>query len=543
MPQAGGPTFAEVLSAAVADLIEHGYDSAERVANWIEMLREAALRSMVPLATVEESLIAALKTTYRSKVENGGMLRMHPGVSRFTLERVKPQLRAELDRRILTAADLIVLNRKKTIEDTLQRFSGWATSIPPGGTKAPGVKREAKDAVRKSVASLSFRERRVVIDQSSKMASNLSEILAVDGGALAGIWDHTGAHRPGYHPRPEHVARDGKLFVVRDNWALSQGLMRLTGHQYTDEIERPGELIYCLPGNSPIEFAEFITVGYRRWYNGELTELVTDSGKSIRATPNHPILTPEGWCPIGSLNEGDSVVQVAEQFVQAPEVDANHRRAPMIQQIFSALSEHGSRVFQAGTRKDFHGDGTNGNVDIVFATRALTVDLISSRNQCARDVGFSDAVNTALRGGASFESDDGVLLAAARGVRGYDLTFAGALVEARVTKSAGLLPISDWQPKFSQSGGDNISGYMASPRDGEHAFPFLVSLANIINVNRRPWSGHVFNLQTELGYYTANGLIVHNCSCKYIWLHSLSRLPPDMLTAAGREAIMRARAA
>ncbi len=244
-PIVGAPTFNDVLNAAVADLIANGYDNAERVAEWMIQLRQAAERSMEPLGTVQERLVRALRDTYRAKVEAGGLLRFHPGVSRFTLDRVAPRLRVELDRRIMASADLIKLNRAQTIEVTLQRFSGWATSIPPGGTRKPGVRPEAKDDVKKSLASLSFRERRVAIDQGAKFVNNLSEILAVDGGALAGVWDHTGAHRPGYHPRPEHVARDGKVFVVRGNWAIEQGLMKLAGHQYTDEIERPGELPMC----------------------------------------------------------------------------------------------------------------------------------------------------------------------------------------------------------------------------------------------------------------------------------------------------------
>lgn len=242
--KAGGPTFNEVLAAAVADLTAHGYDSAERVAEWMKMLREAAERSMEPLGTVEERLKRALRDTYRSKVEQGGLLRYHPGVSRFTLDRVAPRLRAELDRRILASADLIVLNRKKTIELTLQRFSGWATSIPPGGKKVPGAKVEAKDAVRESLASLSFRERRVAIDQGHKFAANLSAILAVDGGALAGIW-HSHWRRPGYNYREDHKDRDELIFVVRGNWAIEQGLMKLAGRKYTDEITSPGEEVYC----------------------------------------------------------------------------------------------------------------------------------------------------------------------------------------------------------------------------------------------------------------------------------------------------------
>src|SRR5207247_2394734 len=103
------------------------------------------------------------------------------------IDQIKPALHAELERRIMASADLIKLNRKAAIEKTVQRFSGWATSVPPGGTRATDKKKE-KDSIKKSLKSLPFEERRVIIDQSHKFVANLNEIVAKDGGAIAGRW-------------------------------------------------------------------------------------------------------------------------------------------------------------------------------------------------------------------------------------------------------------------------------------------------------------------------------------------------------------------
>ena len=35
----------------------------------------------------------------------------------------------------------------------------------------------------------------------------------------------------------------------------------------------------------------------------------------------------------------------------------------------------------------------------------------------------------------------------------------------------------------------------------------------IVKIGRRRWSGHVYNLQTDTGWYLANGIITHNCRC------------------------------
>src|ERR1700744_967353 len=96
-----GGSFYQTLTAAVADLAEYGFDSAERVEIWIRRIREAAVYSMTPLHVLERSLQETFRGIYRDKIERGGILRQHPGVPKFTIDRVKPRLRGELDRRLM----------------------------------------------------------------------------------------------------------------------------------------------------------------------------------------------------------------------------------------------------------------------------------------------------------------------------------------------------------------------------------------------------------------------------------------------------------
>lgn len=35
----------------------------------------------------------------------------------------------------------------------------------------------------------------------------------------------------------------------------------------------------------------------------------------------------------------------------------------------------------------------------------------------------------------------------------------------------------------------------------------------VVDIGRRSWQGHVYNLQTETGWYLANSIVVHNCRC------------------------------
>jgi hypothetical protein len=235
--------FYEVISAAIADLSEHGFDSQERVERWMRELRAAAVECLVPASVLERNLRDVLERTYSRTLATGRLAKVQPGVSNFTVQMLTPKLRAELDRRILASANLIKLNREASIQRTLQRFSGWATSIPAGGSDV--VKRgEEAQKVRRSIAGLPFEERRVVIDQGGKLASSLNDIIAVDGGAIVGTWRHIHPSA-GYQSRPEHLAMDGEIFVIRDNWALRKDLIKLAGHKYTDQVDAPGGPVFC----------------------------------------------------------------------------------------------------------------------------------------------------------------------------------------------------------------------------------------------------------------------------------------------------------
>lgn len=236
-------SFASILTEAVADLATHGFDTDARVAGWMERLRRAAEAEMLPPARMAELLRRELGTIYQRLVERGTAIERHPGVGRFTLEKVKPQLRADLDRRLMASMSLIKLNRDESMARTLKRFQGWATSIPVGGSDVL-ARQKSKIEMKRALASLPFEERRVVIDQGHKLIAAIHETIAQGGGAIAAKWRHV--HQAGYNGRPDHEARDQKVFLLRGSWAHRDGLVkpdRSAG--YTDDIERVGQLPFC----------------------------------------------------------------------------------------------------------------------------------------------------------------------------------------------------------------------------------------------------------------------------------------------------------
>jgi hypothetical protein len=233
-------SFAHVLTEAIDDIVKHGFDSQQRVDEWVRRLAQAARHSLMPLHVVDDNLRRLLLSVFKRATRADKLMRLHRGVSRYTIEQVAPKLRGELDRRIMASANLIKLNREEEIAKTLRRFQGWATSIPSGGSDVANrvkIRRE----VRKGLSGLPFEQRRVIIDQGSKLAAAVSNIVATDGGAIAGRW-HSHWREIGYQFRPDHKARDGEVYLIRDSWAAKDGLVK---GRYSDQIEQPAELPFC----------------------------------------------------------------------------------------------------------------------------------------------------------------------------------------------------------------------------------------------------------------------------------------------------------
>ena len=233
-------TFFEVLTAAVNEFIEYGFDSKARLDNWIEQIRRAANSHLKSDSDMNAEMVKALRAAFTRLVTKGGLI--NKNVSAFTVEKLKPQLRAELDRRIMASANLIKYNREQNILNVLRRFEGWATSIPAGGSNAVDRRKQKQD-IKVSLGKMGFEQRRVIIDQTHKLVANINDIVATDNGAIAAKW-HSHWRQANYNYRKDHKERDEMVYLIRNSWAQQKGLVKpING--YTDDITAPGEEVYC----------------------------------------------------------------------------------------------------------------------------------------------------------------------------------------------------------------------------------------------------------------------------------------------------------
>ena len=135
-----------------------------------------------------------------------------PGVGRFTLERIQPHLRSELNRRIMAiaedSADRIGSECEAVIEATLKRFADWITPESDNHTsitttagwwswiKAHLTGRNHPESQKRNrelpsaLADMSFEDRwrMVMIDQGIWFTACLNEMIAMNDNAIAMIW-------------------------------------------------------------------------------------------------------------------------------------------------------------------------------------------------------------------------------------------------------------------------------------------------------------------------------------------------------------------
>lgn len=242
-------TFTRTVREAVKFFLRNGYTSRQELEQWQAIIRQAAESETDDdyMSMVSDRL----RKTYDLQVRKAGALERHKGLSRFTLNYMEPKLRSELDRRILASADLIKLNRTAAINKTVQRFSGWATSIPVQDYVGGGLSASSRSGIvanaqhiQKSAEQVDYEARRVMIDQSHKLIANIDNIIATSNNAIAAEW-HSHWRQPGYDYREDHKERDKLVYLIRGNWAQKNGYVKAGPAGYLDEITQPGEEVFC----------------------------------------------------------------------------------------------------------------------------------------------------------------------------------------------------------------------------------------------------------------------------------------------------------
>lgn len=287
----------------------------------------------------------------------------------------------------------------------------------------------------------------------------------------------------------------------------------------------PAEVVVSGPG---------VRAADARWYEGDLVVIHTASGDQLPVTPNHPVLTAEGWVPAGSLHVGDQLIRhLHPERVGLVGPDDEGVPAP-IGEVAGALRQAGPVVAMSvpSSAEQFHGDGLGGDVDVVLADSLLRDrgDL-ALRHPCGHTslVVGGVGLGALLAESATAEVVFGASQATDSLVSGGDLS--GSLLDGHAFPLAALgFPSADLDPALDDPTGD---AGLADAEDGRQLALRLsgsVALDQVVDLGRRKTACHVYNLQTAEGWYTANGIVVHNCR------HSLGLYVPGLTRRMTRTA-------
>jgi len=329
----------------------------------------------------------------------------------------------------------------------------------------------------------------------------------------------------------------------------------------------------CLTAETLVDRAVVRAV-YRRWYTGDLVEVVTSRGRKLSATPNHPMLTRRGWVAAALLNPSDELICDGREKDASASGDPHVIADPTpIAEVFDAVAAIGIRERRVSGQPDFHGDGRDGYVDIARAGRVLRVgnfatlrkpclDLFLSPSYMVR-ASFCDcerllATNQPLCVCQAPPSDPLFLQDAEYWARGN--TQVSRYVKNAAAALVAPHNLGDWQVEVgivrplaleAELGGfcsgasdargsnDTIHPLNADTHflgDEQEAEPRFIELDRVQSVRVREFSGHVYNIASPYGYfnaangvYTGNTLSAANVGQQDIWRQATNQglLEPD----------------
>jgi hypothetical protein len=323
--------------------------------------------------------------------------------------------------------------------------------------------------------------------------------------------------------RLTHREADGQRVAVADPFMVGGFPLAFPG----DPAGPPQEVIQCVPADTRVELAAIRAIT-RRWFEGEMIRLRYSTGDVLTITPNHPILRSDGrWAPAGLINEGDYCVHgsFGGKAVGQP---YKYAVPPQIGELYRAACEAESPDRIRLSPPDFHGDGSDGEVEVVPVQGQLRFDGEPASEEQIEQCGFS----LSHLAGLTHSSGDGWPftlwvtrgevddLPSTLGIRGS--SHPTALFPARPLRpdQIRLACGPACQAELVKSPDYNRTADPHCSCDGEDAFPVDVTLAQVIQVERFDFRGHVFNLDTGVGWYIANGIAVRNCRCTSLLLEA-----------------------
>ena len=380
-----------------------------------------------------------------------GVIRSAIGIDMSAVLRSSPGLEDRISLAALRNAELI----KGLAEDTEKRVAEAITrNLTQGGT--------ARDLSQELQEQFAIEQRRASLIARNEVAninSQLNELRQKEAGVEMYVWRTSQDERV----RPDHAALEG------------------TQHKWSDpgpdNGNHPGEAINCLPGEASVRTQANIERLFRRRHAGEATLIISDTGETLKATPNHPILTRAGWKPAKLVDVGDDLVEIGFGGSGFLELDVDQRQ-PRIGDLFNLVALVDAKEVCRGLRGDFHGDAViDEDVEIVSLERALRFnDVPACPERLAKRILESALVGFVAFAGLRFQSE---LVEASTLSTDSIMRLAGEMesflwAQALHPDPVGLAAVTDWHAAANEVIGDRLAIAAIGICQSENAFTGLV---------------------------------------------------------------------
>lgn len=326
----------------------------------------------------------------------------------------------------------------------------------------------------------------------------------------------------------------------------------------------------CLPADSLILARCGISGVSKRWFDGDMIVIKTAANRELSCTPNHPILTNRGWVAAESLNFTDKIICDGGSEWLTPIVNSDNNNVIAsihdVTKAFISLSDVLTVPVPTST-PDFHGDGIDGEVAIISSYRLLRNgfdatldkhvmqgDLVmrsSNESRFTFNRSFRNFFKGLFSGSSnrvslfskvlpilkcSYSHSCKLLLATAssfniktiksifynncRNIESFSNSINANSTIKHIDSSNNI------EVLLPSINSNNASGFNPSIEDAASDIKLANNLISgnickvfsdsLIEFKRVSFSGHVYNLDTVEGWYSAGGIVTHNCRSLYV---------------------------
>ena len=458
---------------------------------------------------------------------------------------------------------------KSLTETEMDRVSG----IVQRGIQEGATYNAIQENIQKSFGITRRHARLIARDQTSKLNASLTKLRQQESGITEYIWQTSNDERV----RTDHRAMSGKRCRWDDptvyfddqtqKWKKRSSIGGTQVHVGTD--------VNCFLGNEEVISFDTIKKVFRRFYSGEVVEIITEEGFSFKSTPNHPVLTQKGWVAINQVNLGDNIICAGDQGFNILEMNIQEKKTTF-DNLFASLE----KIFPFDTSissGQFHGDISDQEVNVI----SIDCELISKWNasdfenfkeflfsfsnylstqiHLSFDCSIYSSINRLTFSPESFISvfsqfltlinseHRNSIIHSFTSISNYDTLFNKSIFDNISTSVKSLRELfnahslTEQQLKFLNRQlfkifvecTSSIFGSINTPSDEflsqsltstienfanmQNAMPFKIKTCRVVEKRSSIISAHVYNLETIKGYYgiciDKVQAIFHNCRC------------------------------